>query len=189
MNTEETFKEIERDEIDLLDLIGVLFKHKLLIILITSIAIICVVTYSIISIKLPPNKSPLPNYFKPISTVKINSSNSSSGLSGMIDSSGMGALAGLIGISGAGGASDSAFAIKLAKSNMIADQIAEEFNLREIYGLKGSEYPITNTRKAVNGRLSISEDGSTSTLSISYEDINRELATKIVNRVVVILVI
>jgi tyrosine-protein kinase Etk/Wzc len=175
------------DEIDLLDLIGVLFKHKLLIILITTIAMLGVLTYSIISLKLPPEISPLPNLYKPVSTVRINESSSSSGLSSMLDSSGLGSLAGLVGVSTAGGASESAFAIKLATSKTITDQISKEFDLKNVYKLDDSKFPITDLRKQIQKSLSVEEDSDSGTISISYEDIDRDLATKIVNRVVDIL--
>ncbi|MDA3956385.1 Wzz/FepE/Etk N-terminal domain-containing protein, partial [Oceanispirochaeta sp.] len=57
------------DEIDLLDLIGVLFKHKWLIISITGLAALYILIYSIISLKLPPEKSFLPNLYTPQSLV------------------------------------------------------------------------------------------------------------------------
>jgi len=186
MNNELSENITNNDEIDLLDFIGVLFKHKLFIILFTAIATFGVLFYSIITLKLPADKSPLPNLYKPVSTVRINNNGSSSGLSSMLDSSGLGSLASLAGINSTGGGNQSAFVIKLATSDIIIDQVSKEFNLKNVYKLD-SKYPLTSLRNQIKESLSIKDDTETSTLSISYEDINRELATKIVNRVVDIL--
>ncbi|MBI9102910.1 MAG: hypothetical protein JEY99_10875 [Spirochaetales bacterium] len=171
------------DEIDLLDLIGVLVRHKWLIIATTAAAAILILVFSVISLKLPADKSYLPNLYKPGSTVKINESSSGSGLSSLLNSSDLGALSGLVGMSGSGGSSNSALAIKLAEGRTLIDRLAEEFNLMEVYEID-SDFPVTDLRKIIRENLAIEEESETGTLNITYEDIDRELATKIVNRLV-----
>jgi len=174
------------DEIDLLDLIGVLFKHKWLIISMTGAAALFILIYSILSLKLPPDKSFLPNLYTPKSLVKINEASSSGGLSSMLDSSGLGSLAALAGV-GSGGSSNSALAEKLAKSNTMIDILAREFDLARVYETKESKFPVTELRDIIKKKLTLEPDEETGTIEIGYEDIDRDLATSIVNRAVELL--
>ncbi|MBF9016497.1 MULTISPECIES: hypothetical protein [unclassified Oceanispirochaeta] len=174
------------DEIDLLDLIGVLFKHKLLIIGITGLAAVFILIYSIISLKLPAEKSYLPNFYTPKSLVIINDSSSGGGLSSMLNSSGLGSLAALAGVSG-GGSSNSALAEKLAKSNTMVDILGAEFKLAEIYETQEAKFPVTELRAEIRKKLTLVADESTGTMEIGFEDIDRDLATKITNRTVELL--
>ena len=94
------------DEISLLDLIAVLLHYKFMIIAVTGLAIIGAVVFSIISLKLPPEKSPLPNQFTPQAHMLIKEDSGSSGLSGSLSS-----LASLAGVNvGGGGSSRSSLA-------------------------------------------------------------------------------
>src|SRR6056297_628271 len=121
----------EDDEIDLLELVGVLLRYKWLIIGLTGLAAVGVVVYSIISLSLPADKSPLPNQYKASAVILINQ-DSGSGLSSIISSSGLGGLAGLAGVSGGGGGKGQ-LAVKLLGSRSIIDEIADEFDIRERY--------------------------------------------------------
>ncbi len=178
---------IEKEyEIDLIDQIGKIYRHKIFIVIVTMIAAIGVLAFTLISKRLPAEKSPYPNLFKPVSTVRINSSNGGGGLSSILESSDLGVFAGLIGAS-SGGSTETGFAISLAYSNTVIDQISKEFNLRTIYGFDDSGYPVTSTRNAVKSRLIVEEDAESGSILISYKDIYPELATKIVNKVVNIL--
>ncbi|MDA3955462.1 hypothetical protein, partial [Oceanispirochaeta sp.] len=145
-----------------------------------------ILIYSIISLKLPPEKSFLPNLYTPQSLVLINNSSSSGGLSSMLDSSGLGSLAALAGVS-SGGGSNSALAEKLAKSNTMIDKLAAEFNLHEVYNTRESKFPVTTLRTSIREKLTLEPDEATGTLEIGYEDIDRDLATAIVNRTVKLL--
>ena len=83
------------DEISLIDLFAVLLRRKWLIIIITMLAAIGVVLYSVISLKLPPEKSYLPNTYTVTANmlIKDNNGSSSANLSGAA-----GAAASLMGI-------------------------------------------------------------------------------------------
>ncbi|WP_187759707.1 GNVR domain-containing protein [Thiospirochaeta perfilievii] len=176
---------IKEDEIDLLDLVSVLVKNIKWIIAISLIFMVGILIYAIISLKLPADKSYLPNEFSPKTIVMLNSSGSSSGsLDSLINSSGMGALAGLAGISGgSGGVSDSALAIKLVTTNSFINKISTQFDLENVYETYESDYPKTDLRKIISEKLVIAEDKDTGMLTISYTDIDKQLATNIVNRV------
>lgn len=135
----------KNDEISLIDLFAVLLKHKWMIFIITMIAAVFIVVYSIISLKLPADKSFLPNEYTVTANMLIkNSSNSNtSSISGAAS-----AAASLIGINlNGGGTSVSSLVVYLTSSNSFYDAIAQQFDLYAKYDFKKS--PIANTRNVL----------------------------------------
>lgn len=171
------------DEISLIDLFAVLLKHKFLIIGMTGLAMIAAVIISIISLKLPPEKSFLPNKYTPKAQMLINNDSSSSGgLASMISSSGLGSLAGLAGVNVSGGASNSALAGYLVSSNSVLDAVVDKFNLIERYKIEKS--PRAESREALKKLLTSNYDTDTGVFTISFTDIDPEFAREVVNFVV-----
>lgn len=172
------------DVIDLLDIISVILRNLKTIVLISVLFMIGILTVAIVSIILPPEKSYLPNKYSSRSLVMLNSLEGGSSLDSMLASSGMSSLAGITGFSGSSGnISDSQLAMKLVRTYSFIEKINTEFKLDQVYETFESDYPETNLRKAVLERLILSEDDETGLLTISYTDINKVLATDIVNRV------
>ena len=171
------------DEISLIDLFAVLLKHKFLIIGMTGLAMIAAVIISIISLKLPPEKSFLPNKYTPKAQMLINNDSSSGGgLASMISSSGLGSLAGLAGVNVSGGASNSALAGYLVSSNSVQDAVVDKFNLIERYKIEKS--PRAASREALKKLLTSNYDTNTGVFTISFTDIDPEFAREVVNFVV-----
>ncbi|MDE5897872.1 MAG: lipopolysaccharide biosynthesis protein [Treponemataceae bacterium] len=171
----------ETDEISLIDLLAVLLRHKALIIGTTVFAMVFAVVISIISLKLPPDKSFLPNQYTCSANMLINDSSSAGGtLSSMLSSSGLGALAGMAGIS-AGGSTYSALAIYLASSNPFLDAIVDNFNLLAHPKLEKSKSPKFDSRKMVKEQLSSSMDDESGVFTLSFTDIDPEFAQAVVN--------
>lgn len=165
------------DEISLLDLLAVLLKRKWMIIGITFFAAVVAVVISVISIKLPADKSFLPNKYKVSANMLIKDSDSTSGgLSGSAT-----AAASLLGINlgGAGSSNTSDLVLYLTKSNPFLDAIAKEFNLYEEYDFEKS--PIANTRKELLKYIETNFDSDSGVLTISFEDIKPEFAVEVVN--------
>lgn len=176
--------QIKEEEIDLLNIVSILIKNIKWILGITIFFMIVILVYSAISILLPAEKSYLPNEFSPQSTVMLNSAKGGSALDSMLSSSGMSSLAGWAGISGSGGSiSDSQLAMKLVTTYSFINKINNEFGLDKIYKTFESDYPETDLNKSILEKLSISEDENTGLLSITYTDIDKFLATDIVNKV------
>ena len=175
---------IQDDEISLIDLLAVLWRYKVMIIVVTLIAMIGVVVYSVISLKLPPEKSFLPNKYTAQAQMLINNDSSSSGgLSSMLSSSGLGGLASMAGINVSGGASsNSALAGYLVHSNSVLDDIAQKFDIIDRY--KIIEYEKSSSREALKGVLSSSFDDETGIFSVSFTDIDPVFARDVVNYVV-----
>lgn len=177
------FEVENEDVIDLLDIIGVLFKNIKLIVGITLIFMIGILSIAIISIILPAEKSFLPNLYSPKSTVMLNSIEGGNAFDSILSSSGMSGFAGLAGISGSGSISDSLLAMRLVTTYSFIEKINNEFKLDIIYETNESDYPETNLKKAISDRLTITENEDTGLLTISYTDIDKYLATNIVNKV------
>src|SRR5574344_673250 len=93
-------KDSKDDEISLIYLLAVLLKYKRMIIVVTVLAALFAVTYSIFSLKLPSEKSPLPNQYTPKALMLINNSTSSSSTAAsLLASSGLSSLSGMAGVS------------------------------------------------------------------------------------------
>jgi len=173
---ENTIENVSQDdEISLIDLLAVLLRYKWMIIIVTALAIIGSVVFSIISIKLPPEKSPLPNKYTPQAHMLIKGGSSSFSLPSELSS-----LAGLAGVSmGGGSSSHSSLATYLSTSNEYLDAVSKEFNLTERYKVKKS--PLANTRKALKEALSSSYDEDSGVFTIGFTDIDPAFAKDVVN--------
>ena len=172
------------DEVDLLDVIGILWRRKRLIVGLTGAVAMLLVVYAVVSIVLPPDVSPLPNRYRPQALVMVYEEGGDS-LYSLLASSGIGNPAGVLGVQGAGGPTQSALVQRIGMSNSFLDQIAEEFDFIRRYEFE--EYPRTQARERLRGNLSLDHDPESGIMTISYEDWDRELATRIVNRVLALL--
>lgn len=166
------------DEISLIDLFAVLLRRKWMIIIITALAMVGVVIYSVISLKLPPEKSYMPNTYKVEANMLIKDS-SGSGKGGA--SSTAGAAAALLGINlgGGGGSSNSALILYLTSSNPFYDAVAEHFDLYTKFDFEKS--PIANTREVLKKAIKTEFDSGTGVLTISSEDIDPEFSVKLID--------
>lgn len=179
-NKIETNTDKKDNEISLLSLIGVLWHYKWLIIIPTFLAAVTIVVLSVISLKLPPEKSFNPNVYTPKTEMLINDSSSSGGLSAAINASGLGSLAALAGYSGgSSGPSNSALAGYLLYSNTTLDDIIEHFNLIEKWNIEKS--PIATSREKLKNNLKSEYSGGTGIFTIEYTDINPQFAVDVVN--------
>ena len=177
-------KEKQDDEISLIDLFAVLLRWKWLITIITGIACIAVVIVCVISLKLPSEKSFMPNKYTPRAQMLINNKDSSgSSLSSMLSSSGLGSLASLAGVSvSGGGVSYSSLAQYLVNSNTIQDAVVQKFNLIDRYKIE--KFPIASSREALKKNLSASFDDKTGIFTVSFTDRDPVFAQAVVNYVV-----
>jgi len=168
------------DSIDLIDLFAVLLKNKVLIIVITLLSMLGVLAFSLISLVLPPESSPLPNKYTPKAHMLINDASSSGGgMSSMLASSGLGSLASMAGVNVPGGSTYSALAVFLASSDSFLDLLIEEFDLVKRYKIEKS--PKANTRKALKEALSASFDDDSGVFTIKFTDTDPVFAQKVVN--------
>lgn len=174
----------KEDELNILSLIYILIKNIKWIIAITLVGMVSIVIIAIISLTLPPEKSFLPNEYTSKSTVLLNSSSGGNDISSLLDSAGLGTISGLAGLSGGtNNLSDTDLAIKLATTNKFLENLNLEFDLANIYNTKDSDFPKTTLRAVIKEKLVIKPSDTPEMIDITYTDIDRVLATNIVNRV------
>jgi len=172
---EETQK--QDDEISLIDLFAVLWHRKVMIITITLLAAIGVVVYSLISLKLPSEKSFLPNVYTPKALMLIDNKSSSGGLSSMLG--GMGGLASIAGVNIPVGSSYSQLAIFLVGTNSMLDSIVDEFDLINRYKLE--ESPRASSRKILKKLIKAEVDSKSGVFTISFTHKDPVFARDVVN--------
>ena len=167
----------QEDEISLIDLFAVLWRRKVMIIVITLLGAIGAVVYSLISIKLPPEKSFLPNYYTPKALMLIDNKSSGGGLSSMLGN--MGGLASLAGFSMSSGSNFSDLAVYLIETNSMLDSIVDEFDLIRKY--KIIDTPRTTSRKILKQSLKAEFISGSGVFSISFTDIDPVFAKNVVD--------
>jgi len=166
------------DEITLIDLFAVLWRWKVMIVVITLLGAIGVVVYSIISLKLPPEKSYLPNQYTPKALMLIdNKSSSGGGLSAMMGN--MGGLASLAGVRLPASSSFSELAVYLVGTNSLLDSVVDEFDVIERYKIK--KYPKASSRKRIKRSLKAAYDSKSGVFSISFTNKDPVFARDVVN--------
>jgi uncharacterized protein involved in exopolysaccharide biosynthesis len=178
----ELAKESE-DEISLIDLFSVLWHRRKMIIRITLAAMAGVVIFSIISLILPVDISPLPNEYTPQALLLINNSSSSGGgLSSLLNnSSGLSSLASLAGINVSGSAGTTDLAIYLVSANSLLDAVVDKFDLITRYKIKIEKSPRAESRKALKKLLLAEIDEKSGVLVVSFTDTDPEFARDVVN--------
>jgi len=169
------------DEIGLVDLFAVLWRWKVMIIIITLFAAIGVVVYSVISIKLPPEESYLPNVYTPQALMLIDDKSSSGGggFSSLLNSNNMGGLASLAGLNLTTSSNNRQLAVYLVGTDSLLDSIVDKFNLIERYKIK--VFPKTSSRNLLKGTLKAEIDPKSGVFTISFTHIDPVFARDIVN--------
>jgi uncharacterized protein involved in exopolysaccharide biosynthesis len=168
-------------EISLIDLFAVCWQRRKMIITITVAAMIGAVLFSIISLVLPMEISPLPNEYTPKALMLIDNNRSSSGggLSSMLNSSGLGGLASLAGVNMSSNSDYSQLAVFLVGTNSLLDSVVDEFDLVRRYKIK--KFPRAASRKALKKLLKADNDSKSGVFEISFTDIDPVFARDVVN--------
>lgn len=171
---------VNEDEISLMDLIAVIARRWKFIFFSTLIAAVLIFCYSLYTLKASPDAplNKLPNIYNPQVIVRLQESSDTSALSSLLGSSELGVLSGLV--SSSGGSSNSDLAMALIKGNLIADQIAQEFNFIERFNIV--ENPRSSGRLAYSESLTTEFDSATGFLTIGFESTDAAFATEVVNR-------
>ncbi|MDR3115925.1 MAG: lipopolysaccharide biosynthesis protein [Treponema sp.] len=169
---------IQDDEISLIDLFAVLWHRKVMILVISFTAMLGVVAFSIVSLVLPTETSPLPNTYTPTALMLINNTTSSgNAMSAALGATGLGGLAGLAGVST--GPTFSELALYLMGTNTLLDAVVDEFDLITKYKIKKS--PRAESRKALKKQLTAEYDEKSGVFSVSYTDTDPVFARAMVN--------
>jgi uncharacterized protein involved in exopolysaccharide biosynthesis len=174
------------DEISLIDLFAVLWRRRGMIIAITLAAMIGVTAFSVISLVLPPETSPLPDEYTPTALMLINDSASQGGsMASMLAASGLGSIAGLAGISASSGSTFSGLAAYLIATNTLLDSVTDEFDLLARYKIvtpdKAAKSPRADSREILKEKLKAEYDDKSGVFSVSFTDTDPVFAQRVVN--------
>jgi uncharacterized protein involved in exopolysaccharide biosynthesis len=171
------------DEISLLDLFAVLWKRRVMIIVITLLAAVGAVVFSAVSLVLPAEESFYPNVYTTHALMLINnkSGGNSGGISSLLGASGMGGLAGLAGISVPAAATSSGLAVYLTGTNTFLDAVIDAFDLMAKFDLKKSKSPRSDSREILKKVLAAEYDEESGVFSINFTDADPVLAQRVVN--------
>jgi uncharacterized protein involved in exopolysaccharide biosynthesis len=161
---------------------SILLKYKWLILITTGLAAVGVVLFSIITLVLPPQVSPLPNKYQSQAVLLVQGT-PTGGLDSVI------ASLGLL-LPDQAGSSSSAqdygqIALMVLNSRIVVDQLIEEFDIVHRYNLRESDK--TSARNAVLGSAEFNYTKSSGMLTISYEATDPEYARDMANRMVELL--
>jgi uncharacterized protein involved in exopolysaccharide biosynthesis len=162
--------------------LSILFKYKWLIIGITGAAAILAVAFSIYTLVLPPERSPLPNMYKARAILIVQESGDT-GLDSVVAALG---LALPEQAQGAYGSLDyGQLALMVLNSRVLLDPLVEEFDIIDKY--KITENAKTASRKAILNRADFDYSRNTGMLTISFESIDPVFSRDMVNRIVELL--
>ncbi len=187
LKNENNTNPIETNEkISFLDLILVIAKRWKLIFWITFSAGIFILTLSIISLLLPPEKSFLPNIYDSNVVIMFHESEKSSGLSSLVGGE-SDSLLSLMGGSMGSTSSNSAIIDRMIYAPTLLDTLINEFDLINFYELSSNMRPIQSTRDRLKKDIKIEDSSDESTITITYSSIDPEFSERVILRLVELL--
>jgi tyrosine-protein kinase Etk/Wzc len=158
------------------------WRYRLLIIIITTVTTLAVAAYCIVSVVLPPDKSPLPNYYIAEATILVQGGGQADIAGSILAALGVDQRAGPVSST----VRDNGDTIlEVLHSRMLLDRLANEYSLADRYHI--------NTNVKGNARLAILANAnfnylrSSGTLKISYTDTDPVFAKNVANRMVSLL--
>ncbi|MBN1797239.1 MAG: hypothetical protein JW822_01590 [Spirochaetales bacterium] len=180
----------KEDKISFLDIFAILVKHIKFIILTTAAAAVFIIALNILSIATPVD-SPLnfyPDLYKPTARILVDSSLTSKSPSSLSSS----AISSMLGL---GDSKNQTVTLleKVVEGNKFKDAIIAECNLYERFGLLNNPLKKTRARLIINNKFDMDYDsreaiGSPSVLlTLSYTDTDKEFATDILKKIVILL--
>ncbi len=156
--------------------LGILLRYRVLIISVTVLAAVASVTFSIISLWLPPERSPLPNRYQAQATLLLGEDITQGGTEAiLLESLGMSTP-------GRGAAAPGRLALQVLYSRSFLDNIIERNNMVEYYQMH--EANRTRRRQVVTANAGFNYNAPTGILAITYEAISPEYTRDVVDSIV-----
>lgn len=170
---------IAREERTLLDgllyYIGILLRYKWLIIITTFLAGLGSVGFAVLSIRMPPERSPLPNMYRSNAVLLMNTTGTDTAVQTFLTSLGMEPQ-------GPGTIDYGQLALMILNSRTTIDQVIAEMNIATKYRLV--EDVQFSARRIVASRSAFAYNRQTGALDISYEStdplFSRDMVAKMV---------
>lgn len=155
--------------------LSILLRYKWLVIVVTAASAVGVVIFSIISLRLPPEDSPLPNYYRAYATLLVSEETGGGSTRAMLSALG-------VDMPGGGGMNYGQLAQQVLRSRNFLDEIVAEHDMIEKYDIRTEVR--SSSRELVQGSMTVSYDSATSILTVGYEDIDPEFARDVANSIV-----
>ena len=162
--------------------ISILLRYKWLIVGITAAAAILVLAFSIVTLVLPPEKSPLPNKYMAQATLIVQEAEAG-GVDSVVAALGL-ALPEQTG-SAYGSLDYGQLALMVLNSRILLDPLVEEFDIVNRYEI--TENARTASRNAILNRATFNYSRNTGVLTISFESVDPVYSRDMVNRMVELL--
>ena len=158
----------------LLHYVGIVWRYKWMIVGVSTAAAIGSVVFALISLRLPPEESPLPNQYT-ANAVLLQQRGTSQSVSDTIMAS--------LGIeNGSGGLDYGQIAIQVLNSRDFIDRIVEQNGIIEKYEIQDKVR--TNSRKLILANATFGFEPRTGMLTVAYQDIDPEFAAQMVDSIV-----
>ena len=153
--------------------LSIVLRYRWMIVGITAASIVLVVSFSILSLLLPPEQSPMPNYYTATAQLLLNRGSSTS-----VSATVLSALGVSLPRSGTGPDYGS-IALEVLRSRTFLDQVIEENDLIEHYAI--TDGVRADSRQTVLMYALYDYDTPTGILTISYDDIYPDVAAQVAN--------
>jgi tyrosine-protein kinase Etk/Wzc len=165
----------------LLRYLSIVWRYRWLVIIMTALAAAGVVVFSIVSIVLPPEKSPLPNRYAANAVVLVQRGMSDSLSASILAALGMTAQPADVVV----GFETGELVLLVLRSRTFLDKVIEELGVVDRYHLSGQ--PKSKVRDTLLSKSDFSYSRTTAAVTISYEDTDRVFARDVTNRMVALL--
>jgi tyrosine-protein kinase Etk/Wzc len=161
---------------------SIFWRYRLLIIIVTGVVTLAVVGYCVASVVLPPEKSPLPNYYLAEATILVQGGGQADIAGSILTALGVDQRSGPVSST----VRDNGDTIlEILHSRMLLDRVVNEYSLADRYhittNVKG------NSRMAVLRNAGFNYLRSSGTLKITYMDTDPVFAKNVANRMVSLL--
>jgi tyrosine-protein kinase Etk/Wzc len=160
----------------LLKYVAILLRYRWMIVGITIASAVGVLSFALLSLFLPPERSPLPNYYFADAQMLL-----SRGSSQSVSASVLSALG--VSIPGAGSGPDyGLIALEVLHSRSFIDAIVERNDLIDYYGISTELRAVS--RDVVVSHMYVDFSDQTGILTIGYEDISPQFAAQVTDSIV-----
>lgn len=160
---------------------SILVRYRWLIICTTAVVAAATAAFCVVSLRLPPEKSPLPNLYTAQAVILVERGQQGALASSILSSLGIAPDAS----STDTGYDQGALLVMILRSRTFLDKIAEEFDITHRYGI--TRQVKSGARALLQKKTVIGYDKNTASISISFQDSDPVFARDVTNRMVSLL--
>lgn len=163
----------------IMEFLRVVYRFRWMIVSIVGVATLATAAYCLVSIRLPPDRSPMPNVYTAEATLLVQANYQSDITASMLSAMGINQQG------GAGANDNSALIREILESRTLLDSLVAEFHIADRYHITSSIKG--RTRAVILAKTEFIYAQNSGTFKISYRDIDPVFARDIVNRMIELL--